>query len=232
MQATISQSLTPRCYQRIGLAGRITLQREKRNLRPPAADCTRMHQPRLVLASLALIAGSAACGSDPVQYSDSVGINLKAKSSETSDSVVSDDKGITTESGNPFGGFVSDAQAQLDGADPSSVAVEDLELLLGGNSTGVVALGEIFEGDVDVLFEMNDTNNSFPVATATLDADTDAGPVGFDVSFDSDALGQADFDKLLAGSFKVVIRGAAAPDFETKGAEADLQLTFTFAAFE
>jgi len=42
----------------------------------------------------------------------------------------------------------------------------------------------------------------------------------------------ADFAKVLAGSFKVVIRGAAASAFSTKGAQANLQATFTFAAFD
>ena len=42
----------------------------------------------------------------------------------------------------------------------------------------------------------------------------------------------ADYEKLVAGSFKVVIRGTAATAFAAKGAEANLQLTFTFAAFE
>jgi hypothetical protein len=38
--------------------------------------------------------------------------------------------------------------------------------------------------------------------------------------------------KLLGGSFKVVIRGPAAATFEAAGADADLQLTLTFAAYE
>jgi hypothetical protein len=37
---------------------------------------------------------------------------------------------------------------------------------------------------------------------------------------------------MLTGSFKVVIRGPAALTFGNGGAEANLQLTFTFAAFE
>ena len=38
--------------------------------------------------------------------------------------------------------------------------------------------------------------------------------------------------RALTGSFKVVARGPSAPGFETKGADADIQITFTFAAFE
>jgi hypothetical protein len=41
-----------------------------------------------------------------------------------------------------------------------------------------------------------------------------------------------DWAKFIGGSFKVIIRGTAAADFASKGAKADLQLAFTFAAFE
>ena len=58
------------------------------------------------------------------------------------------------------------------------------------------------------------------------------GPVAVDVAFESSAVPTADFAKLLGGSFKVVIRGPAAATFSTKGAQANLQVTFTFAAFE
>jgi hypothetical protein len=183
---------------------------------------------RLVL--IALLA--SACSDDPLSYSAPVAINLKAKSGDTQNSVVTDDKGITTESGNPYGAFVSDAQNALDGRDPSSIDVDSVELFLGGSSTGVASLGEVFDGDVDVLFQMNDTNNTYPVASGPIPAATGAGPIDLDVEFSSDDVADADFAKLMTGSFKVVVRGAAASGFETKGADADLQTTFVFAAFE
>lgn len=52
------------------------------------------------------------------------------------------------------------------------------------------------------------------------------------MTFDSGALPEFDYIKLLGGSFKVVTRGPAAAGFTTKGADADIQITFTFAAFE
>lgn len=185
-----------------------------------------------LLAVLALAASLTGCADDPVSYSAPVGINLKAKSSDVANDVVSDEKNINTESGNPYGAFVSDARTELGGADPGGIAVDQLELLLGGDSTGVTALGEIFAGATDVLFIMNDSNNSYPVGAAEIDAATTGGPIDLDVSFDSDDVGGDDWARLLGGSFKVVIRGDAAPEFTTKGADADLQLTFTFAAYE
>ncbi len=180
-----------------------------------------------MIASFAL-----GCGDDPVSYSAPVGINLKAKSDDTVAGVIDDEKGITTESGNPYGAFVSDARRELGGNDPSTIEVDRVDLFLGASSSGVTRLGEVFTGDVDLLFQMNDTNTSYPVATTTIAADASAGPTGFDVTFDGGAISDADYAKLLGGSFKVVIRGTAAAGFDAKGADADLQTTFTFAAFE
>jgi len=166
-----------------------------------------------------------------VSYSAPVGINLKAKSSDSTNGVVSEEKGINTESGNPYGAFVSDAQRKL-GRSPGQIDVDRVELFLGAASTKVTTLGEAFTGNVEVVFQMNDTNNSYPVATGAIAASTASGPVGFDASFDAASLPALDYDKLLNGSFKVIARGPAATDFTTKGAEADLQVTFTFAAYE
>src|SRR5215468_5571204 len=99
----------------------------------------------------------AACGTDPVSFSAPVGINLKVKSGEVLSNAVSDQKAITTESGNPFGAFVSDAQHKL-GKDPARIEVHQLTLTLGAQSIGVTKLEEVYTGDVDVAFIMNDTN--------------------------------------------------------------------------
>ena len=173
----------------------------------------------------------AGCSDDAVNYSQPVTINLKAKSDDTQNGVVTTDKGINTESGNPYGAFVTAAEREL-GRTPGSIEVDGIELFLGAGSTGVTTLGEIFAGDVDILFEMNDTDNSFPVASRTFEASDPAGPVAFESTFSSASLGDADYDKLVGGSFKVVLRGPATADFSTKGADADLQATFTFAAYE
>ncbi|MFN0250755.1 MAG: hypothetical protein ACKV2T_28000 [Kofleriaceae bacterium] len=185
------------------------------------------------MTRFALLVGLlAACGDDPLSYSAPVSINLKAKSSDTQNAVVTDEKSITTENGNPYGAFVSDAQDALDGRDPAIIDVVGVEIFLGADSTGVTTLGEVFDGTVDVLFQMNDTNNTYPVATRTIDPSASAGPLALGVEFPADEVPDADYDKLLSGSFKVVVRGDAATDFEGKGADADIQTTFTFAAFE
>jgi hypothetical protein len=50
--------------------------------------------------------------------------------------------------------------------------------------------------------------------------------------FAAEEIPDLDYVRLLNGSFKVITRGPAAPSFEAKGAEVDLQVTLTFAAFE
>ncbi|CAN5435663.1 hypothetical protein BH11MYX1_BH11MYX1_41860 [soil metagenome] len=180
------------------------------------------------LVAFALVSVTA-CGTDPVSYSAPVGINLKVKSGDVVNNAITDDKGITTESGNPYGAFVSDAHAKL-GKDPGAIEIDQLTLTLGAQSTGVIALDEVYSGDVDVALIMNDTNNTYGGGQVT--NPTGLGPVDMSVVFHSDQVTSVDFPKLLSGSFKVVIRGAAAVGFSTKGAEANMQATFTFAAFD
>ena len=77
---------------------------------------------------------------------------------------------------------------------------------------------------------MSGSNNTYPAGTVMNPAGT--GPVVMVVSFAYASVAAQDLSELRSGNFKVVIRGAAATGFSTKGATADLQLTFTFAAFE
>jgi hypothetical protein len=183
------------------------------------------------LSFVSVVSLLAACGDDPLSYSAPVGINLKAKSSDTVNNVVTDDKNITTESGNPYGAFVADARREL-GRDPGSIDVDQVELLLGAGSTGVTRLGEVFTGNVEVLLEMADTNNTYVAASGEIAAATTGGPVTIDSTFAADDVPDLDYAKLLSGSFKVVLRGPAATGFATKGADAEVQVTLTFAAYE
>jgi hypothetical protein len=172
----------------------------------------------------------AACGSDPVSFSAPVGINEKAKSGDVNGSVISEAKDIESEAGNPYKVFMDGAHQALGGRDPSRIEIASLTILLGAQSTNVTKLDEVFTGRVDALFLVNDTNNTFPAGHVT--SPTGAGPVGMDVDFNSDDFAGVDRTNLLAGKFKVVIRGSAATGFASKGAEANLQLTLQFRAFE
>jgi len=171
----------------------------------------------------------AACGGDPVNYSAPVGIELKAKSGEVVNNATTPDKNINTESGNPYGAFVTEARNKL-GHDPGSIELDKVTITLGAQSTNVTALEQVVTGDVFVKFLTNDTNNTFNAGKWT--SPTGPGPVTGDVLFAFDMVGDPDVAKFIGGSFKVVLSATAATDFANKGAEASLQVTFTFTAFE
>jgi hypothetical protein len=172
----------------------------------------------------------AACGDDPVNYSVPVGIELKTKSGEVVNNAVNVDKAITTESGNPYGKFVDDARAKLGGRDPSIIELDSVTLTLGAQSTNVASLDQVLTGESAVTFLVNDTNNTFVAGHFT--SPTGVGPVAGHIAFDWAQVGEQDVAKMLGGGFKVGLTGPSAAGFDTKGAEATLQLTFTFTAFE
>jgi hypothetical protein len=172
----------------------------------------------------------AACGDDPVNYSAPVGIELKEKSGDVVNATVDSEKGITTESGNPYGAFVTEAKNRI-GHDPSDIKLEKITITLGAQSTNVSALEQVVTGDVYVKFLTNDTNDTFTVGH--FGSPTGPGPVEGHPSFDmATDVGDPDIAKIIGGGFKVVLNGPAAPDFAGKGADASLQVTFTFSAFE
>ncbi|HEY5946858.1 MAG TPA: hypothetical protein VIV40_15250 [Kofleriaceae bacterium] len=172
----------------------------------------------------------AACGDDPVNYSDDIGIEIKTKSTDAADNAITEEKGITTESSNPYGAFISEARNRL-GHDPSDIKLERLTITLGAQSTNVTALEQVMTGDVYVKFLINDTNNTLQVGHFV--SPTGPGPDVGDATFDMvDDATDADVAKIIGGSFKVVLNATPAPDFAGKGADASLQLTFTFSAFE
>jgi hypothetical protein len=181
-------------------------------------------------ACAALLVGACG-GDDPISISAPVGISLKAEAGDFENNVITVEKGINTESGNPWGAFVTDVDAQL-GGPPSDIEIASLDLLLAASSEGFTELRGVFDGTVDVQFEMNDTGNVFPAGSAVIDASTEGRTVALQTTFDYRAVQGADLDKLLAGSFKVVMSGPAATGFEAIDGKAELQLTFAFAAFE
>ena len=172
----------------------------------------------------------AACGDDPVNYSAPVGIEVKTKSGDVVNNAITTEKGINTESGNPYGAFVTEAGNKL-GRDPGNIVLEKITITLGAQSTNVTALEQVMTGDAFVKFLTNDTNNTFNVGKFV--SPTGPGPVEGTATFDMDAdVGAPDHEKILGGSFKVVLSATPATDWAGKGAEASLQLTFTFSAFE
>jgi hypothetical protein len=176
----------------------------------------------LIALSVALFAGC----DDPISYSEDVGISMKA---EVVDGTIVDEKNINTESGNPYAAFVADARRTL-GADPGSIEVDRVELALAAGST-VTELDQVFGGDVEVLFQMTDSDNLYLVASGNILPGI-TGPQDLEINFSSGAVDSIDYPKLLDGNFKVVTLGVAAPGFDGKTETANLQVTLSFAAYK
>jgi hypothetical protein len=186
---------------------------------------------RLFGLALVPVLALATCGGENVaSYSGPVGINLKEKSSDVMNGTVTTEKSITSESGNPYGAFIAAARTNLGGVDPSSVELTSGALLLGAGSTGATALDQVLTGQVDVLFVTNGSNNTYPAATMT--NPTGPGPDDLQITLNTSAFSAQDRADLLAGSFKVVLRGPAAPAFAGKSADVDLQTTLNFRAIK
>ncbi|MBA3463044.1 MAG: hypothetical protein H0T46_24015 [Deltaproteobacteria bacterium] len=183
---------------------------------------------RFALVSV-LLAG--ACADPPVTYSSPIGIRLQAKSTGAFNGVVADDKAITTEQGNPYAAFITGSKELLAGKTPTAIVIEGAMLRLGETSTNVTALPEVFSGSIDIGFLINDSNNSYGVASGEVEPATRQG-LELDPRFDSAALTEFDYLKLLGGQFKVWARGTAAQGFADRSASADLEVTLTFSAFE
>jgi len=180
-----------------------------------------------LVAALALVG----CGDgDVASYSGPVGINLKEKSSDVMNGTVSTEKSISSETGNPYGAFMGAARTNLGGVDPSGVELTSATLLLGAGSTGATALDQVLTGQVDILFVTNGSSNTYPAATLANPAGP--GPDDLQITLDTSSFSAQDRADLLAGSFKVVLRGAAASGFSGKSADVDLQTTLNFRALK
>ena len=149
-----------------------------------------MRTPINVLVSLFVALLAVGCGGDdgappdappPLNYSAPVVINLSAKSADVAQNAISNEKGIMSEAGNPYGAFITAARQALFGRDPSRIDIASLSLVLGANTTGVTKLEDVFTGPVDVLFVMSGSNNTYPAGTVM--NPTGTGPVVMTVSF-------------------------------------------------
>lgn len=168
--------------------------------------------PALLLVGVATPTGCA--DDDPVAYSETISIALSGiKDGDIDNGTASEEKGITTESGNPYGEFIKTAQDRLGGADPSEVALISARIRLRSDSSDVGDIGDVFQS-IELFFSTSDT--TIPVGSV-------AAPTGTDIAvvlLDAD-LAALD-DAFLTGSFKVGVRGPAETTLPNKF---DLKLT-------
>lgn len=180
-----------------------------------------------VLFSLVAL-GLFGCGGGPISTSQPITLSNTSAAGDVVSGVLTWDKGINNDPGTPYANFIGAARQQLGGKDPSRLELTSASIFLGGQSQGVTALEQVFAGRVDMLFEANGT--SYPAAHA--DNVNGAGPAGFQVDLNWNAVAPADRTSLLNGDFKVVLRGEAVPSFANSTDKADLETTVAFKAYE
>ena len=157
---------------------------------------------------------------------------MKIQSSDVAgDGTVIEDKSITTESGNPWGAFITAARATI-GGDPSDIVLDAAVLTLLPSSTNVTELGEVFDGSVTLEFEMNSSKTLFTVADGIVSGSELGTEFALGTGFDFDLLTTGDVTDLLGGSFKVVLTAPTEAGFVGLDADADLEVVLTFSAFE
>ena len=180
-----------------------------------------------------LAAGLMACGGDdPVSESAPVGLSMKVQSNDVAgDGTILVEKSITTESGNPWGKFIDDSRATI-GGDPSDITLDAATITLETSSTNVADLGEVFDGSVTLTFEMNGSSTPYAVADGTVTGADLGVEVSLTSRFDFGDIAADDVADLLGGSFKVILEGQSHAGFAALDADADLQTTLTFSAFE
>lgn len=137
---------------------------------------------------------------------------------------------MTSESGNPWAAFIKDTRDQL-GADPGDIQLHSASLTFSTDSKGVTKIGEVYNGAVDVQFEMNDSKNIYAVAGTTVSSET-GRTVELMPDFDFQTVAAQDREKLFNGSFDVILSGPTAAGFAETDSEASFQMSFVFESFE
>lgn len=172
-------------------------------------DNWKIGRASMAMLVLAMASGCSDDGTanpaNTVNYSGPVSINIdKFKDGEVRNNAFDADKSVSTESGNPYGMFLSQARATL-GRPPAAVVVDRVTLTLGRDSTGVTAFEQILGGPLTVYL----SSSSSTVNIGTVAQPTGAGPVEVVITATRDTLAPINND-LIQGSFKVGIRVPAA----------------------
>lgn len=178
-----------------------------------------------ILATTAFIAlALPACGDDPVAYSEVVSLKLSGmKDGDFKNNTVSEDKNISTESGNPYAVFLRNAKDALGGKDPGHIEVVSVTVQVHSESKNVTAIDQVL-ADVEVFIANSAT--TVPVANKTT-------PTGSSVVVP--LIANVDYGgvsaSMISGDFKMGARGTG---IATLPADFDLKLTLDvrFEAFE
>lgn len=175
-----------------------------------------------------MVAGASACGEDPSNVSDQIGIKLSLKEGDVTGSTVETRKNISTETSNPYAAFLEAVKAEYGDQTPSEIRVEKVVLQLVDAKDDVAVLEDLFNGKVEVFLAPDDAAVGYIVGT--IDSPTGSGP--HDMERATEAGDLVNFlDTMLAGSFRVGIRGST-PRSANDKFTGELTATLSFAAYE
>lgn len=178
----------------------------------------------------------AGCGSDdedktPVSVSDPVGITLNVVATDIQNGIITTDKNINTEEGNPYAVYIAKARDVLKG-DPGRIEINKMDLDLNNKQSDTAALNEIFNGDVKFDFVMNDSGAVVDVGNGLVDSTVQGpGPIPMTVTFESKKIEDKDWKKFLDGGFKVKMTAPANPTFTGKKTSSSVKITLYFEAY-
>ena len=181
-----------------------------------------------VLTTLLAIAAcfTLACADEPepVAYSESVGLKLSGmKPKDVENNVVSEEKNVNTETGNPYGEFLKNAKDNLGGKEPSYIKLMKATVGLHSESDGLSSLGQVFT-KIELFVSTSDVTKTLGTASSVSGSEVS-------VTIDSSVDWQALAPVMIAGDFKLGLRcetGATTP----KEWEARLFMDLNFSAFE
>lgn len=173
---------------------------------------------RITQASALLLAmvGALGCGGDEaVAHSGAITLQLSGiKEGDATSGMFSQDKSVSTESGNPYAVFLRDARDALGGEDPAYIGVTKFVARIHADSDGVVAFDEVFD---DMEAFVGDSTTTIAIGAVEAPSSSE---VQIQVSSDTDytALQEA----LKSGSFKLGVRG---PSTATPPEKFDLRIS-------
>lgn len=151
-----------------------------------------------LVSAVALAIGGC---SDAVSHSETVSLKLGGmKEGDLKENKLSEEKNVNSESGNPYGVFIKNAKAQLDGRDPGQVAPVSAFLRMHSDTTGVTGFEEVFTS-MELFFSNSAT--TIPVGTVASPSGTSVEVVLTDTNL------EALHASMVSGDFKVGVRGPA-----------------------
>ena len=181
------------------------------------------HSPVLALVLLATVTTSG-CADEPIAYSENVGLQLSAiKAKDVENGSVSEDKNVNTESGNPYGVFLKNAQENLNGSQPSYVSVTKAKIGLHSDSEGISRL--------DQAFKRIELFVSTSKITVTIGSTTSLSGPEANIDMNDDVDWKSLASVMTSGEFKLGLRCETGTT-TLKNWEARLFMDLNFSAYE